>query len=461
VLSDQPAAAPAAAPLERDAAYCTAPLALSQLGMGAVPMWEEEELMPPNAPVAGEATLLPAAVAQAATQSPTHAPHPLGLAPLPPIEGTAEPNTKGAVGSMGPNKSSPFKVVLGPLKRASAPNGEGVAYRVVEKGTPRLDESELQIRNELQSMDFFAKIDVFQPRVNRTYLDALAHWHTLLLLLCQPHAKVGTTHAIDLEQHLQCFWTGLLLQLALISVLAAQQGGLDYELSPREVGLDAAVASVVAAILALAGCRVVFIWSGVAGRVQSTGATLHGPFNPLWACELVTGRVFVRSTWSGNKPFLDRVFRSSIGWVVAWSLYGAGAGLAAHLLAGATVRKFVSLMVAWAAAQLTSWLVLEPIGVLLLLLGEPLVRRHAPARRARTSPVTPVKAAKDPQAAPAGRMLVRPPTKGPAVVEPKAKLAIELKDTLGEESKPQKPQGGLFNLKRLPQRKYQVYPTDQ
>jgi len=402
-------------------------------------------------------------VAQAAPQSATHALHPLGLSPLPPIEGTAEPSIKGA-SSASPSKSSPFKVVLGPLKRAGAAKGEGVAYRVVERGfvTPRLNEGELQIRNELQSMDFFAKIDVFQPRVDRSYLDGLAHWHTLLLLLCQPHAKVGTTHAIDLEQHLQCFWTGLLLQLALISLLAAQQGGLDHELSPREISLDAAVASVVAAVLALAGCRVIFIWSGVAGRVQSTGATLHGPFNPLWACELITGRVFVRSTWSGNKPFLDRVFHSSIGWVVAWGLYGAGAVLAAHLLAGTTARKFVSMMVAWAAAQLTSWLVLEPIGVLILLLGEPLVRRHAP-RRARTSPVTPVKATKDPQAAP-GRMLVKPPTKGrPAVVESKAKLAIESNDTLGEESKPQKPaQGGLFNhLKRIPQRKYQVYPTDQ
>ena len=210
------------------------------------------------------------------------------------------------------------------------------------------------------------------------YLRALASHHTLFAILCQPHATPGSFHRIDIEQLVQCFWSALMTELAIAAALASSQGGYDYELTPGNVATDATVGAIVSACVALVGCRAVFIWSGPAGRSKllwqrAAGKKGHEEKEKNQTLEIVqpAAHCCFKLCDCRCDPFSRslrrRAQRSCVGWSFAIGTYLLACAVSILCISGTSIRKFKSLIGAWALAQAISWVVLEPMGVLLFL----------------------------------------------------------------------------------------------
>lgn len=255
--------------------------------------------------------------------------------------------------------------------RAEAIAREEAAARASEQAA-----TELRIKRALEAMPLFdMKMDVFVTRCSRSYLHALANWHTLLVLLCQPHPPIGQFHRMDLEMHVQCFWSHAMLELGLLAMLDAHlgaeehtddgEGATDTTPASPELIRRALVAALLAAVCALAVCRLVFVTSGTAGRVANHIAT-HGGLRAgpsRCTCSAVDG------VWApGRRLFAWRALRSAVGWLTAWGVFVSGAALCYLELAGLPMGRARAVLSGWAIAQLLTWALVEPLGIASALL---------------------------------------------------------------------------------------------
>ena len=217
-----------------------------------------------------------------------------------------------------------------------------------------------RLRKQLEERRFFS-LDVYSTRCSRAYLDALTRWHSILVLACQPHPPLGQPrHMIDLEMHVQCFWSALMLELGVLALLASSQAPTDEPLDDGWLVLDATVAAIAAGACGLAAGRAAFLVSGPAGRVLGTFGMREGPSH--CTCSGVDG------VWAPGKTQLARrVLRSSTGWLFSWSVFVGGAALAFAHMAGVSVRRASSLVHGWMLSQAISWLLVEPAGIALVL----------------------------------------------------------------------------------------------
>jgi hypothetical protein len=225
---------------------------------------------------------------------------------------------------------------------------------------------EEELAQQIKAMAFLDELSSYSPRCSASYLQVLASWHSLLKLLCQPHAPIGKAHVMDLEQHVQCLWNALVAQLAAVAVMAAPEtlnDDDDLELEAGPLFLNALYASLIGVAIVLVGCRMSFLLSGPAGRAHSTS---EGSPDQLlgfdWACECVRGRVFIRSR-AGNVPLLSRCLQSSLGWMIALVVYVVSCVVAAYFTIGATLHKIMFVFACWGTAQLTTWILIEPLAL--------------------------------------------------------------------------------------------------
>jgi len=255
-----------------------------------------------------------------------------------------------------------------------------------------LSTEESLLEEKLEAIPFLGGLEFYTTRCDRAYLDALARWHTALLLLCQPHPAIGSHHAIDLEQHVQCLWCSLMIEFAAAAAFASRR--TDDEYFTQSAVVDGLLAALVGVPIALLGVRAIFVLCGPAGRVRHHDGT--PPARPRGfdvAVEFLNGRYFCHSL-GGNAAFMLRWLRASLGWVVAWSVFVVAAVVAARRAADLDDVPLRRTFASWAFAQLASWLLVEPVGVFALVsvlrLGRCLSRHW---ERARTVPlVSPTKA---------------------------------------------------------------------
>jgi hypothetical protein len=203
-----------------------------------------------------------------------------------------------------------------------------------------------------------------RAQLSESYVRRLVSQHTLLVVLCQPYPPDQTHESIDMEQIVQCFWSALLTQLAVVATLASEQGIYGHELSLLEVTVDAFSAAGIGAAVGLIGCRAIFLWSGPAGRNK---------LKPEKDRELITCDAppccfkLCDCKCNPSSPELrSRVLRASIGWSWAAGVFISASAVAAHHMQDMTRRKLTSLFGAWVLAQLASWVLMEPVGILLL-----------------------------------------------------------------------------------------------
>jgi hypothetical protein len=233
------------------------------------------------------------------------------------------------------------------------------------------------------------------------YVDALARWHTVFAIVCQPQPAIGKHHPIDLEQQLQCFWSHLMLELGAVALLATAHGRDADEAFEEQLGAISFTAAIAAGACGLAVSRVAFVIAGPAGRVRSTTATTPPttptttpttPTTPagerrapsVWTPSFLNPSPWTRAAgpevdgvwayrhWAPTtaplrREFVLRVLRSAGGWLVAWSIFAGGAALARGCMVGTSGRRASSVLRGWALAQAVSWALVEPAGVALAL----------------------------------------------------------------------------------------------
>ena len=216
-----------------------------------------------------------------------------------------------------------------------------------------------------------------------SYLRTLACEHTLFTLLCQPRPPPGGRHTVDLEQLVQCFWSALLTTLAGVAALAPE-GTDDASVDDAVVGSSALSADIVlrssfagasaGAGVGLLGCRLAFVWGGAAGRTRRLAAARKGGKGgsvSASASELgAPACCFGLCPCDLNSPQLwRRASRVAVGWSCALTVYVGACVACARLMASMTAAEVSALLHTWMLAQLLSWMLLEPSGLLLLALA--------------------------------------------------------------------------------------------
>ena len=208
----------------------------------------------------------------------------------------------------------------------------------------------------------------YATRVPASYRAAMVTWHTLLVVVCHPLPPLGHFHVLDLEQHVQSWWTAVLVQLAVVTALALVQSAHDEPISQAELVVDAIVASVVGSAIGLAACRLLFFLGGPAGHVRQRDGRVS--VNRLTSSDISSLGARTLDSWLARerwRRFVARWLHSCPGWLTAWSVSGVSCALAVVYAADVSLRKLGSIFGAWALAQAVTWLLTEPFGIACLV----------------------------------------------------------------------------------------------
>ena len=290
------------------------------------------------------------------------------------VDRTAKVEAEQVAASDALRKRKSAKVLVAHAFRPSVWNA--LSQRNIEHGSRVWDASAVQSRTLAAARDR-------QTSCTEGFLRGLANHHTLFAVLCQPRPAPGTDHLIDLEQLVQCFWCGLMTELAVVAALiVAKENGEVWRAQPAVLIADALGAATVAGAVALAGCRAVFVWSGPAGRSKLRSGEAIEPA-PACCFKLCDCKCDPSST-----AVRRRAERASVGWLCAVVVYMTASAVSIFFLVGSSWRTFSSLLAAWAVSQLLSWLLLEPIGVLVLVVSIAIVSGMTRGFRAQIQPST-------------------------------------------------------------------------
>jgi hypothetical protein len=270
---------------------------------------------------------------------------------------------------------------------------ERAAARASVEATESAEATEAhRLKAALETMPFFSIPMLALRGCSAEYVDALARWHTVFAIVCQPHPATGTHPLIDLEQQLQCFWSHLMLELGAVALLATAHGRDADEALEEQLGAISFTAAIAAGVCGLAVSRVAFVIAGPAGRVRSTRAAT-APTTPtsgerrapsVWTPSISNPSPWARAAgpevenvwayrhWASTtaprrREFALRALRSAGGWLVAWSIFAGGATLARGCMMGTSGRRASSVLRGWALSQAVSWALVEPAGVALAL----------------------------------------------------------------------------------------------